>query len=98
MAIHTRVHLWNFEKLTMEFTYKGKSHLLQGQTKEEVRWVTGQKPKLLSNAVQLFAVHITPAAPEITQEPEEDKEARLEQLLHADIFAEPRGLTSPQKP
>jgi len=53
--------LWNFEKLIMEFSYKGKTQLLQGQKREEVKWVGGQKPKLFQSAVELFAIHIASA-------------------------------------
>jgi len=86
--------LWNFGKLTMQFRYKGEKQILQGQTKEEVRWVTGQQSKLFSNAVQLFAVQITPALPENTPTPEEDREVRLGQLLQdfAALFEEPKAL------
>jgi len=53
---------WNFENLTMEFSYKGRRHLLQGQSREEVKWAVGKKPRLFNSAVQLFAVHITPVS------------------------------------
>ena len=86
--------LWNFAYLTMEFSYKGKRHLLQGQKKEEVRWAEGKKLKLLSSVAQVFAVHIAPVITASTCSQEEEKESKLRQLLQefAAIFKEPNSV------
>jgi len=33
--------MWNFEELTMEFSFRGKRHLLQGIKKVAVEWPQG---------------------------------------------------------
>ena len=38
-------NLWNFEELTMEFSFRGRRHLLQGIKKAAVEWPPGNEPK-----------------------------------------------------
>ena len=38
--------LWNFERLTMEFVFQGRRHLLERQKNEEVKWAVGGKQRL----------------------------------------------------
>jgi len=57
--------LWDFKKLTMEFMYKGRRHLLQGFKRGELLWAAEGKQGLFNQAAQLFAVHISSVHPEL---------------------------------
>ena len=86
--------IWDFEKLTMEFVFKGRRQFLEGQKNEVVRWAAGAEQKLFSHAVQMFAIHIDLVPLETISLQSAGKEQRLEQLLqeYAGIFEEPKTL------
>ena len=86
--------LWNFANLTMEFSYKGRRRVLQGQRRKELQWAKGSTSKLLSSVAQLFAIHISPVTIANTSIHDAGKEPRLSQLMkdYAIIFEEPSSL------
>ena len=78
----------------MEFSFKGKRHLLKGQRSGEVEWAAGKEHRLFNQAAHLFTIHIAPVHLETTNLQFEEREPRLEQLLqeYDEIFEEPRAL------
>jgi len=84
----------DFDKLTMEFQYQGERQFLEGQRAGVVKWTAGTESKWFSQAIQMFAVHITPTVVEATSLGKVERELRLGKLLqeYADIFTEPKGL------
>ena len=86
--------LWDFKNLTMEFKYRGRRQLLEGLRTEKLSWADEGRHRLLSQAVQLFAVHISVVQPEVDTLQGEIEEPKMSQLLQefADIFEEPQAL------
>jgi len=86
--------LWNFEELTMEFSVGAEKQLLKGDRKAEVKLSNRNEQKVMLQAAELFALHITPLQDDAITVHTEGEEPQLSQLLreYADIFAEPKSL------
>ena len=86
--------LWNFEDLTMEFSVGEKRQLLKGNKKAEVKRSNGNEQKVVLQAAQLFALHITPSQDYASKTQTGSKEPQLSQLLKE--YAEPKSLPAPR--
>ncbi|XP_074271204.1 uncharacterized protein LOC141595129 [Silene latifolia] len=89
--------IWDFEKLRMEFMYKGRKVVLRGITKGGLQWISGKAlmSTMGKGAGQLFAVQVRPVEPEGEQTSKGTPvPAAINSVLqeYNDIFVELKGL------
>ena len=87
--------LWDFEKLTMAFNYKGKAVVLRGTEKSNVEWLGGKKfQQSLHKGVQFFALQVYPVSTQVSMSSIAVHGLEMLKLLveYADIRLEPRTL------
>ena len=87
--------LWDFEKLRMEFKYKGQRVVLRGTQKLDVEWLEGKRSQQkLHKSAQIFALQIYPVSSATLLSSINNCSPALQQLLdeYKDIFEEPKVL------
>ena len=87
--------MWDFEKLIVEFNYKGKRVALRGTQKSDVEWLGAKKfQQSLHKAAQFFVLQVQPVSTKVSMSSIAVHEPEIQKLLaeYADIFLEPRTL------
>lgn len=88
----------NFSKLTMEFWYKSRKHLLRGAGKQVTSVGAGKLGKLAGNQSQLCMIQVIPNMSvgllALETKDNTNKDPRIVSLIkeYGELFAEPIGL------